>query len=53
MNGVVEDKPYYEWLKDQPPKFQDDMLDKKRSQLFREGGLTPEQFKRLQLDKKL
>ena len=51
MNGVVENKPYYEWLKDQLPKVQDMALGKTRAEIFRSGKLTPKQFANLQLDK--
>lgn len=50
-NGVVDNVEYYEWLKTQPPAFQDEALGKSRAKLFREGGLTIEQFKALQLDR--
>lgn len=42
---------YYEWLKTQPLWFQEDTLGKTRAQLFRDGGLSADEFARLQLDK--
>jgi SPP1 gp7 family putative phage head morphogenesis protein len=38
---------YYDWLSDQPVAFQDDVLGATRGQLFRNGGLSPEKFARL------
>lgn len=50
--GYVDAKQtYYSWLKQQPPRFQDQALGKTRGKLFRDGGLSAEQFGRLQLDK--
>ncbi|WP_176579703.1 minor capsid protein [Pseudomonas frederiksbergensis] len=43
---------YYEWLATQPARFQDHALGPVRGKLFRDGGLTPEKFAMLQLDKK-
>ncbi|WLF84829.1 minor capsid protein [Moraxella sp. ZY210820] len=43
---------YYEWLKTQSDDFQNQVLGTKRAMLFRDGGLSIEQFKALQLDKK-
>lgn len=42
---------YYNWLKLQPSEFQNDVLGIKRGKLFREGGLSIERFRELQLDK--
>lgn len=42
---------YYDWLKTQPAHFQDDALGKDRAQLFRKGGLSADEFARLNLDK--
>jgi hypothetical protein len=44
-------KDYYDWLKDQPPEFQDQALGPKRAKLFREGGLSADKFAELQLDR--
>lgn len=48
---VAADLTYYDWLKRQPASFQDDALGKERAQLFRKGGLTADEFARLNLDK--
>lgn len=40
---------YYEWLKTQDEEFQNDVLGPTRAKLFRDGGLTAEQFARLNL----
>ncbi|MPW47639.1 phage head morphogenesis protein, partial [Moraxella catarrhalis] len=42
---------YYEWLKNQPAQYQDEVLGKTRAKLFRDGGMTVERFRALQLDK--
>lgn len=42
---------YYEWLKTQSDEFQNQVLGKKRAMLFRDGELSIEQFKALQLDR--
>ena len=39
--------PYYTWLETQPNYFQDEVLGKTKGQLFRRGGLSAEEFKRL------
>lgn len=51
MNGVVENQTYYEWLKTQPDNYQDEVLGKKRAKLFRDGDMTAEKFRQLQLDR--
>ena len=38
---------YYDWLKTQPEDFQAEVLGKARGQLFRDGGLSTEQFRKL------
>lgn len=48
---VPADQSYYEWLKTMPADFQTDVLGPTRAALFREGGLSAEQFSKLQLDK--
>ncbi|WFF39283.1 minor capsid protein [Moraxella nasibovis] len=50
-HGVVENQSYYEWLKRQAPEYQDEVLGKTRGKLFRDGGMSVEKFKSLQLDK--
>lgn len=49
--GVTENVSYYEWLKHQTPDYQDEVLGKTRGKLFRDGGMSVEKFKSLQLDK--
>lgn len=50
--GPVDQKTtYYEWLGNQPASFQDDALGPVRGKLFRDGGLTADEFAKLQLDK--
>ena len=50
--GPVEGKEtYYDWLKAQGPKFQDQALGPVRGKLFRDGGLSADEFSKLQLDK--
>lgn len=48
---VPATQTYYEWLKSQPAAFQDDALGTTRAKLFRDGGLSAEQFSKLSLDK--
>ena len=38
---------YYDWLKTQPEDFQAEVLGPTRTQLFRDGGLTTEEFRQL------
>jgi len=42
---------YYSWLKDQPYNDQVDILGENRAKLLRDGGLSSDEFARLQLDK--
>lgn len=42
---------YYAWLKTQPASFQDYALGPSRGKLLRNGGISIQQFSRLQLDK--
>lgn len=45
MNGQVPaNMTYGEWLKTQSKEFQDDVLGKRKGQLFRKGGLTMDKF---------
>ena len=54
QNGYVSgDLNYYDWLKTQPISFQDDVLGPTKAKLFRNGGISAEKFRRLQLDKNL
>jgi SPP1 gp7 family putative phage head morphogenesis protein len=48
---VSADETYYSWLKKQDASFQDEVLGKERANLFRDGGLSPQRFANLQLDK--
>lgn len=49
-NGPVDaGLTYFEWLKRQPAEFQDEALGPVRAALFRKGGLSAEEFARLQL----
>lgn len=48
---VPADQSYYEWLSDQPAAFQDEALGAARGTLFRDGGLTADEFKSLSLDR--
>lgn len=48
---VSANETYYTWLKKQSPEFQDQVLGRERARLFRDGGLTPQRFAALQLDK--
>lgn len=50
-SGVTENVSYYEWLKKQTPDYQDEVLGKAKGKLFRDGGMSAEKFKSLQLDK--
>ena len=52
VNGPVNaDLTYYQWLKQQPAAFQDEVIGPKRGQLLRNGGLTAERFAALQLSR--
>ena len=52
MDGPVDaSTTYYEWLKQQPAAFQDAAIGPSRGKLLRNGGLTADQFARLQLDR--
>jgi SPP1 gp7 family putative phage head morphogenesis protein len=44
---VTKPDNYYDWLKTQPESFQEDVLGKSRAQLFRDGGLSTEKFRKL------
>lgn len=48
---VDQSTTYYEWLGNQPASFQDDALGPTRGKLFRDGGLTADEFSKLQLDR--
>lgn len=44
-------KTYYEWLGRQPKTFQQEVLGKAQTELFRKGGLTNEEFRKLTSNK--
>jgi len=44
-------KQYYDWLKTQPASFQDDALGRERGLIFRNAGLTPEEFRKASVDR--
>lgn len=46
---VDADLSYYDWLKQQPAAFQDEAIGKTRGALFRNGGLSADQFAALNL----
>lgn len=46
---VSADLDFYDWLKNQPATFQDTAIGPTRGKLFRDGGLTPDQFAKLNL----
>jgi len=49
-NGPVSaDLSYYDWLKTQPAAFQDEAIGKTRGKLFRDGGLSTDEFAALNL----
>lgn len=49
--NIRGDVTYYQWLKRQPKYFQIDALGPTRAELFRNGGLTAEEFSNLNLDR--
>lgn len=52
VDGPVDaDETYYSWLKGQSAEFQDEVLGPERGKLFRDGGLTADEFARLNLDR--
>lgn len=46
------DDKYYEWLKTQGNDFQNEVLGKKRAEIFRDGDLSVSEFKKLSFDEK-
>lgn len=51
-NGYVPaDQSYYDWLKEQPADFQDEAIGKTRAKLFRDGGLSVDEFAALNLNR--
>jgi len=51
LKKVAAETDYYSWLKTQSAEFQDDVVGPTRGKLLRNGGITPERFRELQLDK--
>ena len=53
QNGYVSayKNPYYAWLKNQPPTFQDAVIGPTRAKLLRDGGLTAKRFAELNLNR--
>ena len=43
-------RQYYDILKNQPAAVQDDALGKTKGKIFRNAGLTPEEFKKASVD---
>lgn len=51
-NGYVPaNQTYYDWLKEQPADFQDEAIGKTRAKLFRDGGLSVDDFAALNLNR--
>lgn len=48
---VSSSKQYYDWLKTQPASSQDDALGKTKGLIFRNAGLTPEEFRKASVDR--
>ncbi len=48
---VPANQTYYEWLRGQPATFQDTAIGPVRGKLFREGGLSADEFARLNLNR--
>lgn len=49
---VPANQTYYDWLGKQPAAFQDGVLGKSLGKVFRQGGLTSEQFAKMRMDQK-
>ena len=48
---VNADVNYYDWLKSQPAAFQDDVLGNTKGAIFRNAGLSTDQFKAATVDR--
>ena len=46
---MKQDLTYYEWLKTQPTQFQNTALGPTRAKLFKDGGISADEFARLNL----
>lgn len=51
VKSVSANQTYYDWLKDQPVRFQNEVIGPKRGKLLRDGGLSSQRFQELQLGK--
>lgn len=47
---VSADTTYYGWLKNQPAAYQDEVLGKTKGLIFRNAGLSPEEFRKITVD---
>lgn len=47
---VSADMSYYDWLKGQPARVQDEALGPVRAAIFRDAGLSPEEFRKASID---
>lgn len=47
---VAADTTYYGLLKNQPASYQDEVLGKTKGQIFRNAGLSPEEFRKITVD---
>jgi hypothetical protein len=53
VSGYVDgDLNYYDWLKTQSAEFQDDAMGPTLGKLIRDGGLSTDEFSRLQLSRR-
>ena len=48
---VSATQTYYDWLFDQPAKFQDEVLGQTKGKIFRNSGVSVEKFKTLMIDR--
>lgn len=48
---VSATQAYYDWLKNQPAQFQDDVLGKTKGKIFRNSGVSVDKFKTLMIDR--
>ncbi len=47
---VAADTTYYGWLKNQPAAFQNEVLGETKGAIFRNAGLSPEEFRKITVD---
>lgn len=50
VETVAADTTYYGFLKNQPASYQDEVLGKTKGQIFRNAGLSPEEFRKITVD---